>query len=166
LIAASARIVSTCNELSVVDDEPGHFACWFERLSRHVYKYEAQHPPLQRVLDAIGPDLAGVRPIGGPDRNEEGAAVIARTGNVDRTVFLMRLGVLPGFWIACAVVYLWARRYWGGGVAVLAIAASAWRLPRSPTPAWPRLTYRWRRFCRPFSLRRSSGRLGSVLVLI
>src|SRR5690242_4747606 len=85
-------------------------------------RYEAQHPPLQRVLDAVGPYLAGVRPIGGPDRNEEGAAVIARSGNVDRTVFLMRLGVLPCFWIACAVVYLWARRYWDGAVAVIAVA--------------------------------------------
>jgi hypothetical protein len=122
LVIASARIVSTYSQLTVVDDEPGHFACGLEWLSKHMYRYEAQHPPLQRVLDAIGPYLAGVRPIGGPDRNEEGAAVIARTGNVDRTVFLMRLGVLPCFWIACAVVYLWARRYWGGAVAAVAVA--------------------------------------------
>ena len=105
-----------------MDDEPGHFACGLEWLSKHRYQYEAQHPPLQRVLDAIGPYLAGVRPIGGLDRNEEGAAVIARTGNVDRTVFLMRLGVLPCFWVACAVVYLWGRRYWSPAVAVIAVA--------------------------------------------
>jgi len=122
MLIASARIVSTYSALTVVDDEPGHFACGLEWLSKHVYRYEAQHPPLQRVLDAVGPYLAGVRPIGGPDRNEEGAAVIARSGNVDRTVFLMRLGVLPCFWIACAVVYLWARRYWDGAVAVIAVA--------------------------------------------
>lgn len=122
LIVASARIVSTYSALSVTDDEPGHFACGLQWLSQHVYVYEAQHPPLQRVLDAIGPYLDGVRPIGDPNRNEEGARVIARTGNVDRTVFLMRLGVLPCFWVACAITYFWTRRYWGGAVAVIAVA--------------------------------------------
>jgi hypothetical protein len=119
---ASARIVSTYNQLTTVDDEPGHFACGLEWLAKHRYQYEAQHPPLQRVLDAVGPYLAGVRPIGGPDRNDEGANVILATGNVDRTLFLMRLGVLPCFWILCLTTYLWARRYWDGAVGVLAVA--------------------------------------------
>ena len=36
LVIASVRIVSTYSQLSVVDDEPGHFACGLEWLSKQV----------------------------------------------------------------------------------------------------------------------------------
>jgi hypothetical protein len=40
----------------------------------------------------------------------------------DRTLALMRLGILPFFWLACAVVYLWSRRHFPAAVAMLAVA--------------------------------------------
>jgi len=120
VLIASIRIVSTFSALSLTWDEPGHFACGLQYLSEHIYRYESQHPPLARAATAIGPYLAGVRPIGGPEQNLEGVNIIKATGQVDRMAFLMRIGILPFFWIACLVVYLWTRRYTSAGVAVIA----------------------------------------------
>src|SRR5215467_13699354 len=55
VVVASARIVSTYSDLAITYDEPGHFACGLEYLSRHVYRLEAQHPPLSRAMMALGP---------------------------------------------------------------------------------------------------------------
>src|SRR6516165_12170930 len=63
VVVASIRIVSTYSELSLTVDEPGHFACGLEYLSKHVYRYESQHPPLARAAMALGPYLAGIRLI-------------------------------------------------------------------------------------------------------
>src|SRR5207247_2150888 len=101
-------------------DEPGHFACGLEYLSNHVYRFESQHPPLARAMSALGPYLAGARLRGGADRDQEGIDVIQASSNPDRTVFLMRLGLLPCFWLASLVVYGWARRDFGAPEAAIA----------------------------------------------
>ena len=119
---ACVRIVSTYNALSLTNDEPTHFACGLEYLAKHVYSYETQHPPLSRMMEALGPYLEGARPLGDPSPNHEGARVIARSGNVDRTIFLMRLGNLPFFLLACLVVCGWSWYSFGRAIAVLATA--------------------------------------------
>jgi len=48
--------------------------------------------------------------------------VILQSPHPNRTLALMRLGILPFFWLACAVVYLWSRRHFAGPVAPLAVA--------------------------------------------
>jgi len=118
--AASARIVATYSQLSLTVDEPGHFACGLEYLSRHVYEYESQHPPLARAMSALGPYLDGVRLRGHLVRNAEGVDVVLHSPNPQRTVALMRLGILPFFWLASLVVFVWARRDFGRPVAVMA----------------------------------------------
>jgi MFS family permease len=117
---AGARIMSTYRALSLTVDEPAHFACGLEYIARHVYRLETQHPPLSRMLQALGPYLAGARPLGLPTMEKEGLSVIARSGNVDRTVFLMRLGNLPFFLVACLVVCGWSWHTFGRPVAVMA----------------------------------------------
>src|SRR5215468_3960618 len=67
---ASFRVISTYSRLSVTFDEPGHFACGLEYLSKHIYRYEAQHPPLARAMMALGPYLDGVRLRGNPNRDK------------------------------------------------------------------------------------------------
>ena len=119
---ASVRIAATYRVFSFTIDEPGHFACGLEYLSKHVYRYETQHPPLARAVMALPPYLAGVRPLGEENRNVEGRDVILHSRRPNRTVSLMRLGVLPFFWLACGVVYVWCRRYFAGAVAPLAVA--------------------------------------------
>jgi hypothetical protein len=48
--------------------------------------------------------------------------VIASSGHVDRTIFLMRLGNLPFFLLACLVVCVWSWRAFGKPTALLATA--------------------------------------------
>jgi len=117
---ASARIWSTYSVFSLTVDEPGHFACGLEYLQKHIYQYETQHPPLGRAMAALGPFLAGSRLRGLADRNKEGVEVIRHSADRDRTVTLMRLGILPFFWLACLVIFVWAARDFGKPVAVLA----------------------------------------------
>ena len=117
---ASLRIVSTYSEMSPTWDEPGHMACGLQYLAQHVYRYEAQHPPLARVMSALGPYLAGARPMGIKNQDQEGVAVMYRDGHPERMLTRMRLGILPFFVVAAFVVWLWARRYFGDAAAVLA----------------------------------------------
>jgi 4-amino-4-deoxy-L-arabinose transferase-like glycosyltransferase len=106
---ACVRIAATYTRLGVTYDEPAHLAAGTEYLSEHVYRYETQHPPLARVMDALGPYIAGTRKTGGPNMFEEGAAEIYRGGHPALTIALARLGALPFFVLACVVVYLLAR---------------------------------------------------------
>jgi 4-amino-4-deoxy-L-arabinose transferase-like glycosyltransferase len=114
------RIVSTYSQMSPTWDEPGHMACGLQYLAQHVYRYEAQHPPLARVMSALGPFLAGARPLGIKNQDQEGVAVMYHDGYPERMLTRMRFGILPFFVLAACVVWLWARRYFGPAVAVLA----------------------------------------------
>ena len=92
---AGVRIVSTYSEMSPTWDEPGHMACGLQYLAQHVYRYEAQHPPLARVMSALGPFLAGARPLGLKNQDQEGVAVMYHDGHPERMLTRMRLGILP-----------------------------------------------------------------------
>jgi hypothetical protein len=123
--AASARIVSTYNVFSHTFDEPAHIGCGMEWLADGAYTLEPQHPPLARVAAAIGPYLAGARVGALRDSDtgiwRAGLDVLYQQGQYRRMLLLARLGTLPFFWVACAVVYLWGRRYFGPAVGVLAV---------------------------------------------
>jgi hypothetical protein len=121
MLIASARIVSTYSELSLTADEPAHFACGLEYLQKHLYKYETQHPPLARAMAALGPYLYGARLRGHGGLGEEGVDIIVHSPAPQRTVTLMRLGILPFFWLGGAIAFLWARKITGPPIAVLAI---------------------------------------------
>ena len=113
---ATLRIASTWPEISATWDEPGHMACGLQYLGQHVYRYESQHPPLARVMSALGPFLVGARPLGGPQQDLEGVAVMFHDGDPERILTLMRLGILPFFVLAALVVYLWAKRHFGPAI--------------------------------------------------
>ncbi len=118
---ASIRIASTYTVFSFTIDEPGHFACGLEYLGKHVYRYLTEQPPLARAAMALPPYLTGIRPLGEENYNLEGRDVILKSPHPARTLALMRLGILPFFWLACATVYLWTRRQFASGVALLAV---------------------------------------------
>jgi hypothetical protein len=118
---ASARIVSTYTVFNHTIDEPAHIACGMEWLDKGTYHYEAQHPPLARVMTAILPHvLIKAHSWGRPEMYNEGAAVLYGDNRYDLTLALARLGILPFFWLACFVVFWWARRGFGEVTAVLA----------------------------------------------
>jgi hypothetical protein len=112
VIIASLRITGTYTVFSHTFDEPMHVACGMEWLDRGTYTCEPQHPPLARVAAALGPYLSGIRSQGIATRDInsqplEGLAILYSGKHYDRTLALARLGILPFFWVACAVVYLW-----------------------------------------------------------
>jgi hypothetical protein len=92
-----------------------------EYLSKGVYRYEPQHPPLARVAAAIGSYLAGVRSHNEREMWHEGQALLYKGGHYDRNLFLARLGILPFFWIASLVVYVWAKCSCGEPVAAFSV---------------------------------------------
>jgi hypothetical protein len=120
VLAASARIVSTYTVFNHTIDEPDHLAAGMEWLSAGKYLYEDQHPPLARAMGALGPYLAGERWHGGPDSYREGYRILGRDAHYDRTLALGRAGILPFFWIASAVVFLWGMRTAGAHAALVA----------------------------------------------
>jgi Dolichyl-phosphate-mannose-protein mannosyltransferase len=122
LVIASIRIISTYGALSLTIDEPTHLACGLEFLANHTYNRDPVDPPLSRIMQALGPWLAGARPLGIARTSVEGLSVIASSGHVNRTIFLMRLGNLPFFLLACLVVFEWSRRAFGKPTAILATA--------------------------------------------
>jgi len=118
---ATARIASTYTVFNHTIDEPDTIAPGLEYLSIGKYLYEDTHPPLGRLFAAIGPYLSGERFHPGPESYLEGYRVLGHGAHYDRVLALARMGNLPFFWIACAVVYLWAWRIRGPGAAVAAV---------------------------------------------
>ena len=84
MLIASARIVSTYTVFNHTIDEPDHLAAGMEWLSAGKYLYEDQHPPLARVMGALGPYLAGERWHAGPDSYREGYRILGRDAHYDR----------------------------------------------------------------------------------
>lgn len=122
LLAGAGRIAATYHNLSITFDEPIHLVCGMEYLSEHVYRYETQHPPLERVMAALGPYLAGMRTTGRPSFTEEAVALLPPDPATDRTLTLMRLGVLPLFVVAGLSLYRGAARRLGKPAGILALA--------------------------------------------
>ena len=119
----AARVASTWTRFCFTNDEPQHFACGIEYLEQHVYRYSTEQPPLSRVAMAVAPYLDGSRLAGHRAKHdEEGVAIIYQHGNPQRTLTLMRLGILPFFVLGAWLVFLWARHHFGGPTAVIATA--------------------------------------------
>ena len=113
VLIAALRIVSTYTVLSHTVDEPIHLGAGMEWLDHGTMTGDVSHPPMARVLSAIGPWLAGERWIPSGNTLLDGVAILGRDAHYDRMLALARLGVLPLFLLACAVVFLWANRAGG-----------------------------------------------------
>lgn len=105
------RLLPAYTTLTGTYDEPFHIASGMEWLDKGLYTYERQHPPLARVATAIGPYLMGFRSHSLATATEEGNAILLAGGNYQKNLLLARLGNLPFLILACAVVHLWARRW-------------------------------------------------------
>ncbi len=122
----SVRIVPTYNVFSHTWDEPGHIASGVELLRKHIYQFDQQHPTLTRIAVGIGPALLGMEaPRTGKTGDQwmfnEGRRVLYRTTDYQQTLTAARLGILPFFWVACGLVYLWGKRYAGAPAAIVAV---------------------------------------------
>jgi hypothetical protein len=125
-LLGTVRIVSTYTVFNNTADEPAHIASGMQWLDQGIYTYEHQHPPLTRVMVALGPYLAGARSNRQQDMTVEGATILYGGGlnggvNYDLRLALSRAGNLPFFWLACWMVFLWARRILSPGGAALSV---------------------------------------------
>lgn len=121
VLAGAARIVSTYRGIAQTSDETPNIACGMQYLDLGRYDYGAFHPPLARLAIAFGPYLYGARSQHKPDRWQEGNAVLDSTPRPAKALALARLGILPFFLLASAVVWLWGRRLVGEWGAVAAV---------------------------------------------
>ena len=110
-------------------DEPEHLAAGIELLDRGRYEYDTEHPPIARILMALGPYLAGARSFGTPppDGVQEGIDILYTGGHYDLYLTLARLGTLPFLALLLFSTWLWARRLAGSDtealLAVLLVAS-------------------------------------------
>ena len=126
-----ARIASTYREFTQVVDEPGHIAGGMQLLQDGAYDIEMAHAPLGRLFDALGPYFAGLRMPPARQRVDSGDGVknlqewgnglLAENGDYWRNLTLARMGALPFFLLACAVVWRWSDRLWGKRAALFAL---------------------------------------------
>lgn len=113
LILASCVLAAGCWFLYTNTwDEPEHMAAGLELLDKGHYEYDTEHPPLARVLLAIGPYLAGARSFGTPppDGTQEGKDILYSGGHYERYLTLARAGTLPFLILLLLSTWLWARR--------------------------------------------------------
>jgi len=124
IVGACALVASTWHVFFATWDEPEHLAAGVELLDRGYYEYDTEHPPIGRVLLALGPWLAGAHSYGTPPPSgvTEGEDILYRDGKYDRYLTLARAGALPFLGLLLFVTWLWARRMLAGeGAALLAV---------------------------------------------
>jgi 4-amino-4-deoxy-L-arabinose transferase-like glycosyltransferase len=132
LVAAIASLaaVSTWQVYGHTWDEPEHLAAGLELIDRGRCEYDVQHPPLGRVLIAIGPYLAGACSLGSPppDGAPEGVRILYGGGGYNWYLTLARLGTLPFISVLVVAAWLWAQRVAGSKpealLAIILLAAT------------------------------------------
>jgi len=122
VLIAVVRIVATYPAFWQTYDEPAHLAGGMQWLDEGRYEYEPHHPPLARIAIAAGPYIHGLRSTGEADFWEEGNAILHSRGDYEANLQLARLGVLPFFILAAALVWFWTRRVHGTVSALGAVA--------------------------------------------
>lgn len=129
---ATTRIVLTYRAFSATADEPATVAAGMEWLDQGTYRVDNSHPPLARVAAALGPYLAGLRmpagefkdltePRRAADWPEVGKRIFYERDSYSRNLALARLGVLPFFVLATALVAIWTRKVFGDMACLLAV---------------------------------------------
>jgi hypothetical protein len=118
---ALVRIVSTYAETTATFDEPFHIACGMQLLRQGVYTIELQHPPLARLMVALGPYAAGLQMPAAGDAVQIGNGILLTGGRYERNLMLARLGTLPFFVLACGVIWFWSKRLGGQWAAMVSL---------------------------------------------
>jgi hypothetical protein len=127
VLVAVVRVVSGYSHTAQAFDEPTHVGAAIELLDQGTYTLDPVHPPLARIAIGLPLYAAGERypKLSLPDSGNYdavGNAILNDSGHYKRNLMLGRLGVLPFLLLGCAVVFLWARREYGGFAGVSAVA--------------------------------------------
>ena len=122
--AGVARIASTYPVFNQTVDEGSHIACGMQLMQDRQYFMDQKHPPLGRIAVALGPYLEGARlPGAGRSDNmfELGNEILNWKEGYWRNLTLARLGTLPFFLLACAVVWFWSDHISGKRAALFSL---------------------------------------------
>ncbi|MBC7978097.1 MAG: glycosyl transferase, partial [Myxococcales bacterium] len=125
------RVASTHRIFSATADEPVHIASGYDWITRGVYVFDPEHPPLARGLFGLGLRAGGV--VSPPPEDWQtlqptwlaaarGMDLLWHDGQYARNLANARRGNLVFLLIALIAVAAWAWRAFGPGVAVLAVA--------------------------------------------
>ncbi|HSP34529.1 MAG TPA: glycosyltransferase family 39 protein [Thermoanaerobaculia bacterium] len=125
IVISVVRIALTYGVFSETLDEPAHIGAGMEWLDGGTYVGDVEHPPLARVLEALGPHLVGIHYHRFSDIVASGNDVLYARGKYVRNLSLARIGVLPFFIAAILIVAAWSRRLWGDATALVAAALFA-----------------------------------------
>ncbi|MFM8395877.1 MAG: ArnT family glycosyltransferase, partial [Acidobacteriota bacterium] len=106
---------------AAIYDEPHHIAAGMEWLVKGVYKYEAKHPPIARVLFALPLYLKGLRSQGLAIPPDEGNAILMSDGQYRQNLLLARLGNIPFLLLTVWAILLWSARWFSRPTALVAL---------------------------------------------
>lgn len=120
ILVGCARIISVHDEFIQTYDEPAHIACGMEWIDKGTYFYEPQHPPLTRIMAAVGPYLIGERSQGGGSIWEEGNLILYNNDYM-KTLKAARAGNLLFFVLASIGVAVLAWRIFDPLTAVASV---------------------------------------------
>jgi len=120
-LIAAVRIGSTWRVFNETTDEAFHIVCGMEWLSAGRYTYETQHPPLARVVAALGPYLSGAKFRDLNTGYAEGRLMLSEPPGYYRILLRARAGNLLFYFLGCLAVWLLARRCGGAIVAAVSV---------------------------------------------
>ena len=121
ILLSCGRVISTYRVFSQFIDEPAHIACGLEWWQNGVYRLEPQHPPLARIFAAAPLYFKGIRLASFKRLYADGNVALTAFGQYAANLFLARLGTLP-FWVmACALVFVIGKRLYGAATGLLAL---------------------------------------------
>lgn len=125
------RVASTHHVFSATADEPVHIASGYDWITRGVYVFDPEHPPLARGLFGLGLRAGGV--VSPPPENWQtlqptwlaaarGMDLLWHDGQYVRNLTNARRGNLVFLLLALITIAAWAWRAFGPGVALIAVA--------------------------------------------
>lgn len=119
-LVASARVISTYWVFNHTFDEPGHIACGLEWLKNGTYRIDPTHPPLPRILQAIGPGFFNPPDVYDAGLMQHPGELLYQSESYENALASGRLGNLPFLLLAILSAYLWTRRISDEATALLA----------------------------------------------
>ena len=125
-LTAAVRIGSTWRVFNETTDEAYHIACGMQWLSAGQYTYETQHPPLARIVVALGPYLDGAKFHNVGTGHQEGRLLLDEAPDYYGLLTRARAGNLLFYFLGCLSVWLLARRC--GGTIVAAVSVGLFTL--------------------------------------
>lgn len=123
LLLGAWGVTLTYTALSQTYDESAHIPAGMQWWDKDMYTYEYMHTPLARIAGSALLYLADITPHG--DYRGHFTTIGNRLLNTDdayiRNLTLARLGILPFYLLAGAVIYLWSRRLYGEKTGLLSL---------------------------------------------